>query len=142
MFMDESIQDSLDAFTESKKSINQLLSKIEKITPRYHQSLVTLQQEYVDLWRTMTTSLISLEQEYAAQTGFLRSVPDFSLQIIQNMIEMSIQVYLQQNKFTLDITDTTKQAFRIFNQNTKTFFSLNKEIMTYLIPTFEHRLKI
>jgi len=140
--MDESIQDSLDAFTESKKSINQLLSKIEKITPRYHQSLVTLQQEYVDLWRTMTASLISLEQEYATQTGFLRSVPDFSLQIIQNMIEMSIQVYLQQNKFTLDMTDTTKQAFRIFNQNTKTFFSLNKEIMTYLIPTFEHRLKI
>ena len=140
--MGESIQDSLDAFTESKKNINRLLSKIEKISPRYHQSLVTLQQEYIDLWRTMTNSLISLEREYATQTGFLRSVPNFSLQIIQNMIEMSIQVYLQQNKFTLDITDTTKQTFLFFNQNTKMFFSLNKEIMKYLIPLFEHRLKI
>jgi len=142
MFMSKSIQNSIDAFTESKKSINQLLRKIEKISPRYHQSLVTLQQEYIDLWRTMTNSLITIEQEYAAHTGFLRSVPEFSLQIFQNMIEMSIQTYLQQNKFTLDITDTSKQAFLIFNQNTKIFFSLNKEILTYFIPTFEHKLKI
>jgi len=39
MFMSKSIQNSMDAFTESKKSINQLLRKIEKISPRYHQSL-------------------------------------------------------------------------------------------------------
>jgi len=140
--MSKSIQGSIDVFTEYKKSINQLLSKIEKISPRYHQSLVTLQQEYIDLWRTMTNSLIILEQEYATQIGFIRSVPEFSLQIFQNMIEMSIQTYLQQNKFTLDITDTSKQAFLIFNQNTKIFFSLNKEILTYFIPTFEHKLKI
>jgi len=140
--MSKSIQNSIDAFTESKKSINQLLRKIEKISPRYHQSLVTLQQEYIDLWRTMTNSLITIEQEYATHTGFLRSVPEFSLQIFQNMIEMSIQTYLQQNKFTLDITDTSKQAFLIFNQNTKIFFSLNKEILTCLIPKFEHKLKI
>jgi len=140
--MSKSIQNSIDAFTESKKSINQLLRKIEKISPRYHQSLVTLQQEYIDLWRTMTNSLITIEQEYATQTGFLRSVPEFSLQIFQNMIEMSIQTYLQQNKFTLDITDTSKQAFLIFNQNTKIFFSLNKEILTCLMPKFEHKLKI
>jgi len=109
--MSKSIQYSIDAFTESKKNINQLLSKIEKISPRYHQSLVTLQQEYIDLWRTMTNSLITIEQEYATQTGFLRSVPEFSLQIFQNMIKMSIQTYHQQNKFTLDITDYSKQAF-------------------------------
>jgi len=140
--MSKSIRDSIDAFTESKKSINQLFSKIEKISPRYHQSLVTLQQEYIDLWRTLTNSLITIEQEYATQTGFLRSVPEFSLQIFQNMIEMSIQTYLQQNKYTLDITNYSKQAFLIFNQNTKIFFSLNKEILTYLIPTFKHKLEI
>jgi hypothetical protein len=140
--MDKPIQDSMDAFTESKKNINLLLNKIEKTSPKYHQSLVTLQQEYIDLWRTMANSLIVLEREYATQIGFLRFSPNLSLQIIQNMIEMSIQTYLQQNKFTLDITDTTKHAFLIFNQNTKTFFSLNKEIITYLIPAFEYKSKI
>ena len=130
--MSEHIQDSTDAFTESKKNIKLLLNQIEKTPPKYHQSLVTLQQEYIDLWKTIANSLIVLEREYATQTGFLRFSPNLSLQIIQNMIEMSIQTYLQQNKFTLDITDTTKQAFTIFNQNTKSFFSLNKEIMAYI----------
>ena len=140
--MDKQIQNSLNTLTESERNVNRLLKRVAKMSPKYHQSLVTLQQEYIDLWRTMTTSLIALEQECATQTGFLRSAPDFSLKIIQNMIEMSIESYIRQNKFTLDLTDTTKQAFITFNQNTKIFFSLNKEIIKYFIPTFEHRLKI
>ncbi len=140
--MSKSIQNSIDIFTESKKNIDRLFNEIEKISPKYHQSLVTLQQEYVDVWRSVTNSIILLEQEYATQAGILRSMPDFSLQIIRDMIEISIQAYLQQNKFTLDITDTTKQTFTVFNQNTKSFFLLNKEIMTYLMPMFEHKLKI
>ncbi|MFB5620550.1 MAG: hypothetical protein ACE5RC_05415, partial [Nitrosopumilus sp.] len=124
----------MDVFTESKSSIDQVLEKLEKESPKYNQSLATLQQEYIDLWRTMANSLIVLEQEYATQVGFFKSIPNFSLKIIQNMIEMSIESYLQQNKFTLDLTDTAKQAFIIFNQNTKMFFSLNKEIMMCLMP--------
>jgi hypothetical protein len=136
------IQDSIDIFTESKKNIDRLFNEIEKMSPKYHQSLVTLQQDYVELWRSATNSIISLEQEYATQAGFLRSMPNFSLQIIRDMVEISIQAYLQQNKFTLDITDTTKQTLTVFNQNTKSFFLLNKEIMAYLVSIYEHRLKI
>ena len=140
--MNKSIQDSNDIFTEYKKTIDILFNNIGKTSPKYHQSLVTLQQNYVDVWISRSNSIIVLEQEYVYPAGCLRSMANFPLQIIHNMIEASIQEYLKQNKFSLDITDTTKQAFLIFNENTKSFFSLNKEIMTYLAPVFEHKLKI
>ena len=140
--MSMSAQDTKEIFLESKKNIEQIFDEINETSPKQNHSLVKLQQEYVEVWKNMTNSVILLEREYANQAGFLRSVPNFSLQIIYDMIEVSIQAYLQQNKFSLDIIDNTKQAFITFNENTKSFFSLNKEIMAYLIPMFEHKLKI
>ena len=53
-----------------------------------------LQQDYIDAWKTMINSAISLEQEYAFEEGFLIDVPESVLQTIHDLTEASIQAHL------------------------------------------------
>ncbi len=139
--MTKSNQDTRDIFTVSKKNAARFFNEVEKTSPKYHQSIVKLQKDYIDAWKTVINSAISLEQEYAVKAGFSMEVPESTLQTIRDIIELSIQAYAQQNKFTLDTAKAAKQAFTTFNENTKSFASLNREIMGYLMSVFEQKLK-
>lgn len=139
--MNKSTHDQDNILSISKKNVDRFFNEVKKTSPKYHQSIVDLQQDYIDAWKTVINSAILLEQEYATQVGFLSNVPESRLQTIRDMIDVSIQAYLQQNKFTLDTAEATKQAFAVFNEHTKSFASLNKEIMGYLMSVFEQKLK-
>jgi len=67
-------------------------------------------------------------------------VPDSVLRTIRDITDVSLQAYAQQNKMSADATEATKQAFKTFNQNTKSFATLNREIMGYIMSVFEQKL--
>jgi len=137
--MDESSHQSKDLFGVSKKNINRFFSEVEKSSPKYHQSVAKLQQDYIDAWKTVINSAISLEQEYAIKAGYKTEVPESVLKTIRDITDFSLQAYAHQNKITTDTTEATKQAFKTFNQNTKSFATLNKEIMGYIMSVFEQK---
>lgn len=139
--MGEMTQESKDVFTASKKSNARIFNATKNTSPEIHQSLVRLQQDYIDAWKTVINSAISLEKEYANKVGFLPKVSESSLQIINEMAEMSIQAYLKQNKFIFDTVGTTEQAFATFNDTTKSFTLINKEIMEFLMSKYGMKLK-
>jgi hypothetical protein len=141
MYVSELPQDSKNFFTISKKNTIQFFNETRRISPKYHQSIVNLQQDYIDAWKTVINSAISLEQEYATNTGFLTKVSETTLQTIRDMVKMSNQAYIQQNKLTFDTVKTTKDAFNIFNETTKSFALLNEEIMRYLMSIYDQKLK-
>jgi len=138
--MDKSSQESKDLFGVSKKNVERFFNEIEKSAPKYHQSVVKLQQDYIDAWKTVINSAISLEQEYATNAGFKMDVPESVLKTIRDITDISLQAYASQNKIVTDTSQTTKQAFKTFNQNTKSFATLNKEIMGYIMSVFEQKL--
>lgn len=137
--MDEHKEDLKDIFTVSKKNTAKIFDVTKKTNPKYHQSIVKLQQDYIDAWKNVINSAISLELEYANNTGFLTNVSESTLQTVRDMVELSIQTYLQQNKFISDTVETTKQSFTTFNATTKSFTVLNKEIIEYLMSTYESK---
>lgn len=137
--MSKSIQDTKDIFSTSRKNTNRFSNQVKKTTPKYHQSMVNTQQDYVDVWRSVINSTILLEQEYAKNVGYLTDIPESAIQTIHEMTEASILTYLQQNQLIFDTTKITKRIFDTFIQNTKSFSSLNKEIMEYLIEVFEQK---
>jgi len=139
--MKEFLQEQKDIFTISKKNNARFFDATKKISPKYHQSIVKLQQDYVDAWKTVINSAISLELEYANSAGFLPNVSESTLQTIHDMTELSIQAYLQQNKIMFDTVGTTEQTFATFNDTTKSFTSLNKEIMEFLMSMYGGKLK-
>ncbi|MCH7966744.1 MAG: hypothetical protein IIB02_04900 [Thaumarchaeota archaeon] len=138
--MDKSSHESKDIFGVSKKNIERFFVEVEKSSPKYHQSVAKLQQDYIDAWKTVINSAISLEQEYAIKAGYKTEVPDSVLRTIRDITDISLQAYAQQNKICTDTTEATKQAFKTFNQNTKSFATLNKEIMGYIMSVFEQKL--
>ena len=138
--MSKSNQNTKDIFDVSKKNIERFFTEIEKSSPTYHQSVAKLQQDYIDAWKTVINSAISLEQEYATKAGYKLEVPDSVLKTIRDITDISLQAYSNQNKISVDTSEATKQAFKTFNQNTKSFATLNKEIMGYIMSVFEQKL--
>ncbi len=138
--MDKSSKESKDIFGVSKKNIERFFDEVEKSAPKYHQSVAKLQQDYIDAWKTVINSAISLEQEYAIKAGYKTDVPDSVLKTIRDITDISLQAYAHQNKIAGDTSEATKQAFKTFNQNTKSFATLNKEIMGYIMSVFEQKI--
>jgi len=138
--MGKSSNESKDIFGVSKKNVERFFNEIEKSSPKYQQSISKLQQNYIDAWKTVINSAISLEQEYAIKAGYKMEVPDSVLRTIRDITDVSLQAYAQQNKMSADATEATKQAFKTFNQNTKSFATLNREIMGYIMSVFEQKL--
>ncbi len=138
--MNKSSNGSNDIIGVSKKNIERFFNEIEKSTPKYNQTVSKLQQEYIDAWKTVINSAISLEQEYATKAGYKMDVPESVLRTIRDITDISLQAYAQQNKINADTTEATKQAFKTFNQNTKSFATLNREIMGFIMSVFEQKL--
>ncbi len=138
--MDKSSHQSKDLFGVSKKNIDRFFNEVEKSSPKYHQSVAKLQQDYIDAWKTVISSAISLEQEYAIKAGYKTEVPESVLKTIRDITDFSLEAYTNQNKITTNTSEATKQAFKTFNQNTKSFATLNKEIMGYIMSVFEQKL--
>ncbi len=133
----EPAQESKDIFSVCKKNVDKFFTEIEKSTPRYQQSAAKLQQDYLNAWKSVINSAISLEQEYAANAGFNVDVPEATLSAIREVTQQAIKAYEVQNKVVIDTAEATKQAFNAFNENTKSFSSLNRDIMGFMISTIQ-----
>ena len=100
--MSKPTQNTKDIFDVSKKNIERFFTEIEKSSPTYHQSVAKLQQDYIDAWKTVINSAISLEQEYATKAGYKLDVPDSVLKTIRDITDISLQAYANQNKISVD----------------------------------------
>ncbi len=130
-----------DIFSVCKKNVDKFFSEIEKSTPRYQQSAAKLQQDYLDAWKSVINAAISLEQEYATKAGFNVDVPEATLSAIREVTQQAIRAYEAQNKVVMDTAEATKQAFNAFNENTKSFASLNRNIMGFMMSAIQQNSK-
>jgi len=139
--MSNPTQEQKDIFSVCKKNVDKFFSEIEKSTPRYQQSAQKLQQDYISAWKSLINSAISLEQEYATKAGFSVDVPEATLNAIREVTQQAIKAYETQNKVVMDTAEATKQAFNAFNENTKSFASLNRDIMGFMLSTIQQKSK-
>ena len=139
--MSKPAQEQKDIFSVCKKNVDKFFSEIEKSTPRYQQSVQKQQQDYLNAWKNVINSAISLEQEYATKAGFNVDVPEATLSAIRELTQQAIKAYESQNKVVMDTAEATKQAFNAFNENTKSFASLNRNIMGFLISSIQQKSK-
>ena len=139
--MSEPTGKSKDVFTVCKQNVAKFFSEVEKSIPRYHQSVVKLQQDYVEAWKNVINSAITLEQEYANKAGLNTNVPEATLKTIRDITEQAIKAYETQNKIALGSAEGTTEAFNAFNENTKSFTSLNRNIMESMRSVSQQKSK-
>lgn len=138
--MTKPTSESKDIFSVCKKSVAKFFTEVEKSTP-LQQMTAKLQQDYIEAWKNVINSAIALEEEYATKAGLKTDVPEDTLKIIRDITEQAFQAYKAQNKIVMDAAEATKQAFNAFNENTKSFASLNRNIMGFMMSVFEKKSK-
>ncbi len=139
--MSKPAQEQKDIFSVCKKNVDKFFSEIEKSTPRYQQSVHQLQQDYLTAWKNVINSAISLEQDYATKAGFTVDVPKATQTAIHELTQQAIKAYEAQNKVLMDSVDATKVGFTAFNENTKSFASLNRNIMGFMLSAIQQTSK-
>jgi len=139
--MTQSTPQQKDIFSVCKKNVDKFFSEIEKSTPTYQQSAVKLQQDYLNAWKNVINSAISLEQEYATKAGFNVDVPEGTSSAIREVTQQAIKAYEDQNKVAMGAAVATKQAFNAFNETTKSFSSLNRNIMGFMMSAIQQKSK-
>jgi hypothetical protein len=127
--MSEKTNESRDLFTECRESTEKFFAEIEKSTPVYHQTATDIQQNFLESWKNVIFSSITLQQELATKTGLNVNANKETLETIRYITEQAITAYQNQNKFTIDSNYTSSNMFDAFNENTKTFASLSKNIL-------------
>ena len=135
--MSKHTEESKNIFTECKKSTEKFFNEIEKSSPVYHQIATDIQRSYLEAWKNVINSSISIQQEYAAKTGLNVSMPEETIKQIHSMMEKAIKAYQNQNKFVFDSTETSKKAFDVFSENTKILGSLNKNMMDLMASSMK-----
>ena len=123
---------STDFFAECKKNADKFFNEINKSTPVYHQIATDMQKNYLDAWKNVIDSSISLQQEFAAKTGQNINMSEDMKKTIQNMIDSSVTAYQNQNKIAVDSTEVSKKMFDVIGENTKILGSLNRNIMDFM----------
>ena len=139
--MSESTGKSRDVFTVCKQNVEKFFSEVEKSTPRYQQSVAKLQRDYVEAWKNVINSAITLEQEYANKAGLNTDLPEATLKTIRDITEQTIKAYETQNKIALGSAEGTIEAFNAFNENTNSFASLNRNIMESMRSVSQQKSK-
>jgi len=55
------------------------------------------------------------------------------------LTQQAIKAYEVQNKVLMDTAEASKQAFNAFNENTKSFASLNRNMMGYMMSALQQK---
>jgi hypothetical protein len=125
-----------DIFAVYQQNVDKYFSGIKQSVPRYHQSITNVQQEYLDAVENVINSTIALQKDYATKAGITTNMPSAVLKVIRDTTEEVVKAYDVQNKVALAAIDSAQQNIKTFNENTKAFADLNKNLVQSWISTF------
>ena len=120
---------SKDVFTTWKQTSDKYMDAVEKVIPSYHQSVTSLQQEYIQACENAVDSTIEFERKFANKTGINTNVPEATLKAVRDTNEQVIKSFDVQSKMALAAVDAARQNVQSFANNAKAFAELNNNVM-------------
>ena len=120
---------SKDVFTTWKQTSDKYMDAVEKVIPSYHQSVTSLQQEYIQACENAVDSTIEFQRKFANKTGINTNVPEATLKAVRDTNEQVIKSFDVQSKMALAAVDATRQNVQTFANNAKAFAELNNNVM-------------
>ncbi|MBM3896054.1 MAG: hypothetical protein FJ359_06445 [Thaumarchaeota archaeon] len=128
-----------DIFALYKQNVDKYFENVEQAVPRYHQSITNVQQEYLHACENVIDSVIALQKEFANKAGLNTNVPEATLKVFRDITEETIKAFTIQNQVIIAAIDATHQNIKTFNDNSKSFADLNKNIVQSWISTFNQK---
>ncbi len=141
MNMNSTSESQDDIFAVCKENSAKFFTEIEKSTPRYMQSAISLHQKNIEVWKNVINSTIAMQQEYAKQAGLKTPVPQETKKSIRDFTEEVIKAYATQNNITVGAADATNRAIVALDENTKAFAALNKNMLDSMLLAINQQKK-
>ena len=120
---------SKDVFSTWKQTSDKYMVAVEKVIPSYHQSVTSLQQEYIQACENAIDSSIEFQRKFANKTGINTNVPEATLKAVRDTNEQVIKSFDVQSKMALATVDAARQNVQTFANNAKAFAELNNNVM-------------
>ena len=120
---------SKDVFSTWKQTSDKYMDAVEKVIPSYHQSVTSLQQEYIQACENAIDSTIEFQRKFANKTGINTNVPEATLKAVRDTNEQVIKSVDVQSKMALATVDAARQNVQTFANNAKAFAELNNNVM-------------
>ena len=120
---------SKDVFSTWKQTSDKYMDAVEKVLPSYHQSVTSLQQEYIQACENAIDSSIEFQRKFANKTGINTNVPEATLKAVRDTNEQVIKSFDVQSKMALAAVDAARQNVQTFANNAKAFAELNNNVM-------------
>ncbi len=127
---------SKDIFSICQENVDKIFNGIKQSVPQYHQSITNVQQEYLQAYENVVDSTITIQKEYVQKAGIAANIPEATLRVIHDTTEEFVKATSIQNQVTLATIDATQQNIKTFNDNTKSFADLNRNILQSWISAF------
>ena len=127
---------SKDVFSVYQENVDKLFNGIRQSVPQYHQSITNVQQEYLQAYENVVDSVITLQKDYVKKAGIATNIPEATLKVIHDTTEEFVKASSIQNQVALATIDATQQNIKTFNDNTKSFADLNRNILQAWISAF------
>ena len=127
---------SKDVFSTWKQTSDKYMDAVEKVIPSYHQSVTSLQQEYIQACENAIDSTIEFQRKFANKTGVNTNVPEATLKAVRDTNEQLVKSFDVQNKMAIAAVDAARQNVKTFTNNAKAFGDLNNNVMQSWISTF------
>ena len=120
---------SKDVFTTWKQTSDKYMDAVEKVIPSYHQSVTSLQQEYIQACENAVESTIEFQRKFSNKTVINTNVPEATLKAVRDTNEQVIKSFDVQSKMALAAVDAARQNVQTFANNAKAFAELNNNVM-------------
>ena len=120
---------SKDVFSTWKQTSDKYMDAVEKVIPSYHQSVTSLQQEYIQACENAIDSSIEFQRKFANKTGINTNVPEATLKAVRDTNEQVIKSFDVQSKMALATVDAARQNVQTFANNAKAFAEMNNNVM-------------
>ena len=127
---------SKDVFSTWKQPSDKYMDAVEKVIPSYHQSVTSLQQEYIQACENAIDSTIEFQRKFANKIGVNTNVPEATLKAVRDTNEQVVKSFDVQNKMAIAAVDAARQNVKTFTNNAKAFGDLNNNVMQSWISTF------
>ena len=118
-----------DVFSSWKQTSDKYFDAVEKSIPSYHQSVTSLQQEYLQACDNAIESTIEFQRKFATKAGINTKVPEATLKAVHETSEQVVKSFDVQNKMALAAVDAARQNVKTYTNNAKAFGDLTNNVM-------------
>jgi len=129
-------QQSKDVFSAYKHNLDKFFNSIRQSVPQYHQAITNVQQEYLQTCENMTDSAVAFQKEVAKKSGVVTGVPEATIRVMDDATTEFTRMSSINNQVVLATIDATQQNIKTFNDNTKSFANLTKDVLQSWISAF------